>query len=191
MLALAEPSDAELFARTREGDRAAFAALVDRHKDGLVSYLSRLAGSRDGAEDLAQETFLRLLQGSGRYRERGQLKAYLYRIATNLQRSRDRRQRRWGLLVPRLVRATGDVAPAQQDGELLRRELARRLAGALGELPRRYRVPVVLRDVEEWSYEDIAALLGCRPGTVKSRIHRGRRLLRSRLAPALQGAKTS
>jgi RNA polymerase sigma-70 factor (ECF subfamily) len=191
VLALAEPSDAELFARSREGDRAALARLVDRHKDGLVNYLARLAGSRDGAEDLAQETFLRLLERSGRYRERGQLRAYLYRIATNLHRSRDRRQRRWGLLQPQLAPADGHVALAEQDVRLLRREVAQRLAEALRELPLRYRVPVVLRDVEDWSYREIAQLLGCREGTVKSRIHRGRRLLRERLAPISQGTRTS
>ncbi len=188
MLALAEPSDAELFARGREGDRLALASLVDRHKDGLVNYLARLAGSRDGAEDLAQETFLRLLERSAGYRERGQLRAYLYRIGTNLYRTRERRQRRWRLVVPRLTAVEHRVAPADQDARLLRRELAERLAGAIRELPLRYRVPVVLRDVEDWSYEEIAQLVGCRGGTVKSRIHRGRQLLRERLAPAPRGA---
>jgi RNA polymerase sigma-70 factor (ECF subfamily) len=180
-LALAEPSDADLFERSRGGDRAALATLVERHQDGLVNYLVRLAGSRDGAEDLAQETFLRLLTRSGGYRERGQLKAYLYCIATNLYRSHDRRRRRWGLLAPRLE-PPAPAARAGQDVELLRREAGRHLAAALKELPLRYRVPVVLRDVEDWPYEEIALLMGCREGTVKSRIHRGRRLLRDRLA---------
>jgi RNA polymerase sigma-70 factor (ECF subfamily) len=188
LLALDEPSDAELFARSRDGDSSALASLVDRHKDALVNYLARLAGSRDGAEDLAQETFLRLLERSSRYRERGQLKAYLYRIATNLYRSGDRRQRRWGRLAPRLLPAGRPHAPAEQDARLLRRELAERLAAALRELPLRYRVAVVLRDVEGWSYEEIAELVGCRPGTVKSRIHRGRQRLRTQLESHHDGA---
>lgn len=192
--------DAALMARVREGDRDAFAELVDRHKDPLVGYLARLTGSPDRAQDLAQETFLRLYRTAGSYRERGQLTAFLYRIATNLVRSEARRERRWRLLVPRLGVSgrlgqlgrlgpfgSGDAAPddeAPGDGprRLLRRELQRRLAGALAALPLELRAPLLLYEIEEWSQRDIARALGCREGTVKSRLFRARHRLRQELA---------
>lgn len=194
----AAAGDAELMARVRAGDREAFAALVDRHKDPLVGYLARLTGSPDRAQDLAQEAFLRLYRSAGSYRERGQLTAFLYRIATNLVRSEARRERRWRRLVPRL--ATGresEGAPAEpglpagalRDGvppsgphRLLRRELQRRLAAALAALPLELRAPLVLYEIEEWSQRDVARALGCREGTVKSRLFRARRRLREELA---------
>lgn len=184
-MALPEPSDAELMARVREGDRHAFAELVDRHKDAVVSYLTRLTADRDRAEDLGQETFLRLFGSAGEYREQGYLRAYLYRIATNLLRTEERRRRRWSLLKPFLP-GRGHEEPTGPVG-LLSRELTRQVQGALAQLPLRFRVPLVLHEIEGWTYTDIAAELGCREGTVKSRIHRGRRQLKARLTPYWQG----
>src|SRR5258706_6896132 len=96
---LEPPSDGELMVRVREGDRDAFSDLVDRHKDAVVSYLTRLSGDRDRAEDLAQDTFLRLFRAARDYTEQGYLRAYLFRIATNLVRSVERRGRRGWLSV--------------------------------------------------------------------------------------------
>ena len=183
--ALEEPSDAELMARVREGDREAFADLVDRHKDAVVSYLTRLTGDRDRAEDLGQETFLRLFRSAGDYTEQGYLRAYLYRIATNLVRSEERREKRLRLLAPFLPRQE-HAEPAAASG-LLRRELHREVAAALARLPLRYRVPVVLHEIGGWSYVDIAEEIGCREGTVKSRVHRGRQQLKAKLEPYWNG----
>lgn len=187
-------ADAALMARVREGDRDAFADLVDHHKDPLVGYLARLTGSPDRAQDLAQETFLRLYRAAGSYRERGQLTAFLYRIATNLVRSEARRERRWRLLAPQLgVSGSGDatagagapghgIEAAGGPRRLLQRELQRRLADALAALPLELRAPLVLYEIEEWSQRDIARALGCREGTVKSRLFRARHRLREELA---------
>ena len=194
-------SDAALMARTRAGDRDAFGLLVDRHKDALVGYLARLTGSPDRAQDLAQEAFLRLYRAAGSYRERGQLTAFLYRIATNLVRSEARRERRWRQLLPHLAPRTnrrgavagapapaipGDrleagVAPAGPR-RLRQREVQRRLSRALATLPVELRAPLLLYEIEEWSQADIARALGCREGTVKSRLFRARRRLRDELA---------
>jgi RNA polymerase sigma-70 factor (ECF subfamily) len=180
--------DAGLMARVREGDRDAFADLVDRHQDSVVNYLARLTGDRDRAEDLAQEAFLRLFRSAGSYTEQGFLRAYLFRIATNLVRSEERRERRLRLLLPFL----GGSAPAEHaepvaPSGLLRRELHREMAAAVAGLPLRYRVPLVLHEIEGWAYADVARALGCREGTVKSRIHRGRQHLKERLAPYWNG----
>src|SRR6266545_38684 len=174
-------SDADLMARVRGGDREAFAGVVDFYKDAVVNYLARLTGDRDRAEDLAQETFLRLWRTAGSYVEQGNLRAFLFRIATNLVRSEERREKRFRLLLPFLGRRDRDE-PAAPSGLLLQ-ELHREVAGALAVLPLRYRVPVVLHEIEGWSYSDIARELGCREGTVKSRIHRGRQQLRQSLQP--------
>lgn len=185
-----ETPDGDLFARAREGDRSALADLVERHKDPLVNYLTRMAGSRDRAEDLAQEAFVRLVERSESYREQGRLKAYLYRIATNLLRSAERRERRWRLLEPVFALGLPRHESPRQDLRLLRDELAEELLAGLRSLPIHYRVPLVLRDVEDWSYQEIAGMLDCAEGTVKSRIHRGRELLRNRLESHRKGEPT-
>lgn len=177
--------DATQMARVRSGDREAFADLVDRHKDAVVNYLTRLTGNRDRAEDLAQETFLRLFRSAGSYAEQGLLRGYLFRIATNLVRSEERREKRLRLLMPFLGRQE-HTEPAAPSG-LLRQELHREVSAAVAQLPLRYRVPLVLHEIEGWAYADIAQALGCREGTVKSRIHRGRQHLKERLAPYWQG----
>jgi RNA polymerase sigma-70 factor (ECF subfamily) len=180
-------ADAELMARVREGDREALGRLVDRHKDAMVNYLARLAGSRDRAEELAQEAFLRLYRFAPRYREEGRLVPLLYRIATNLLRGEERRERRRRVLLLGMSR-NGHVPPAAQE-RLLRRELRERVGEAIGRLPLRFRVPLVLHGVEGWSYQAIADLLGCSEGTVKSRIHRGRERLRAALQPYWNGGQ--
>ncbi len=182
-----EPADEELMARLRGGDREALATLVDRYKDAIVTYLARLTGDRDRAEDLAQETFLRLFRGAARYAERGLLRAYLYRIATNLARSEARRAQRLRLLAPLLL--AGAHEPAASAAGLLRDELQRQVAAAVAALPLRWRVPVVLHEIEGWPYAEIAAELGLREGTVKSRIHRGRERLRRALEPYWQPSR--
>jgi RNA polymerase sigma-70 factor (ECF subfamily) len=173
-------TDAELMARVRAGDRDAFADLVERHKDAVVNYLTRLAGNRDRAEDLGQETFLRLYRAVAGYVEQGYLRAYLFRIATNLVRSEERRERRQRLLLPLLGGDPDRSEPLAHTG-MLRQEMQRQLAAAVARLPLRYRVPLVLHEIEGWSYADVAAELDCREGTIKSRIHRGRQSLKRQL----------
>lgn len=175
-------TDSALMARVARGDRAAFALLVDRHKDGLVAYLARLTGSPDRGEDLAQEAFLRVFRSAESYRERGHFTAFLYRIATNLVRSEARRERRWRLLAPELWAPGAAVEEPRGPRLLARRELQRRLAEAVAALPVSLRAPLVLYEIEGWPQRDIARALGCREGTVKSRIHRARARLREELA---------
>jgi RNA polymerase sigma-70 factor (ECF subfamily) len=179
----ARQSDAELMAAAAGGDRDSFGRLVDRHKDHLVSYLSRLTGSRERGEDLAQEAFLKLWENASRYREEGKLHGLLYAIAVNRLRSEERRARRWRVLAAFLPLPPGEGEPPTAQTALLGREAGRQVAAALADLPLRYRVPLVLAEIEEWSHRDIALHLGCREGTVKSRLHRGRERLRARLAP--------
>lgn len=172
--------DAALMARMRTGDRDAFGRLIDRHKDAVFNYLARLSGNRDRAEDIAQETFLRLHRAAPTYLEQGHLRAFLFRIATNLLRSEERRERRLRLRLPLLGGAPPVEAAAAPAG-LLREEIHRQVAAALARLPLRFRLPLVLHEIEGWSYADVALHLRWREGTVKSRIHRGRRELKRAL----------
>lgn len=174
-------SDSDLFQLARQGNRPAFGQLVDRHKDGLVNYLTRLTGSKSQAEDLAQEAFLRLYERGHRYSERGRLQSYLYRIATNLVRSEARRHQRWSRLRPAFFHSNGHRTEAVQQTEVLRHELQQTLTRAITKLPLRYRAPIVLSYLEDKSHQEIADLLGIQAGTVKSRLHRGRALLRDDL----------
>jgi RNA polymerase sigma-70 factor (ECF subfamily) len=175
--------------RVQNGDREAFAALVERHKGPLVRFLTALSRDRDRAEEVAQDAFVRLFELSHRYQERGQFTPYLYRIATNLLRTEDRKIRRRAILL-KVFGANGnhEASPSPQ-AVCLRDELSVRLAEALAALPLRYRSPIVLREMEGWSYTDIARALSCGEGTVKSRIHRGRERLRLLLEPYWNGGR--
>ena len=174
--------------RTRGGDVHAFSVLVDRHKHTLVNYLTSLSRDRDRAEDVAQETFVRLFELVERYEERGQFLPYLFRMATNLFRSEERKSRRRRLLL-QVFSSNGDHQPNSPQTEFLRAEATERVTAALARLPLRYRSPLVLREIEGWSYKDIAAALDCREGTVKSRINRGREQLRRLLEPYWNGGR--
>ena len=184
-------TDAELMAAAREGCHRSFGLVVDRYKDPLVNYLTRLSGSHERAEDLAQEAFLRLYQNAHRYDEQGRLKNFLYSIAGNLLRSEERRRRRWRTLLPFLAPPTTsngfslDAEDRETQGlqRVLRNEAQHQLQSAVAELPLRFRIPLVLFEIEGWSQPRIAEHLGCRPGTVKSRIHRARLRLKARLEP--------
>lgn len=191
-------NEAELLERTRARDDEAFRLLVDRHKGLLVNYLTRLTGCRDRAEDYAQEAFIRFYQQIHRYREEGALSAYLLRIATNLVRSDERRKKRWKVLEPLFMitgfktshgSANAHGAITSPQGEALAHEEQRQVVQALESLDLLYRAPIVLREIEGMSYRDIAAALEISVGTVKSRLNRGRQLLKQELAPYWNGGE--
>lgn len=180
-------SDDRLVALGSAGDRTAWGELVERHKDGLVNYLTRMTGERATAEDLAHDAFVRLFERAAGYRPQGRFRAYLYRIALNLLRSQERRRQRWRLLSARFLPGNNDRPEPAAATRLLGDERDRQVAEALARLPRHFRAPIVLFNVEGWSYREIAEALGCREGTVKSRIFRGREILRRELEPYLSG----
>ena len=179
-----------------EIDDEAFARAIDRYKDRIVNYLTRLTSDRERAEDAAQETFIRFYQHRHRYREEGTLQAYLFRIATNLVRSEERRKKRWRLLEPIFSRGgespdgvNSEKHPRSDDPD--RRALAseeqRQVTLAISRLDLHYRAPLVLREIEGLPYSEIAEVLGLSEGTVKSRLHRAREQLRILLEPYWKG----
>ncbi len=193
--ARAEPepadSDAALMARVRAGDLDAFEPLVRRHEKRLFGYFLNLVGDPDAAADLAQETFCRVYRAAARYRESGRFEAWLFRIAANLVRSRRRRQDQRAFEVSleavEAAPAVGDAAAGGPESAAWRAELRGALRAALRQVPADFREAVLLRDLEGWSYPEIAEMLGVKEGTVKSRAHRGRKLLRRLLAPSFEG----
>ena len=175
-------SDDVLMQRCASGDDDAFTEIVDRYKDSLVNYLTHLVRSRERAEEFAQDAFVRLYRNASNCQKQERLGPYLFRIATNLVVTEIRREKRWGLLLPRLHASSRHNEPAP-DTNLLTTEIQREVAAALDRLPVKYRAPLVLFEIEEWSYEEIAKALDIRCGTVKSRISRARELMRRHLAP--------
>jgi len=175
-------TDDQLMQRCVDGDEVAFGEIVDRYKHALINYLTHLVRSRDRAEEVAQDAFVRLYRNVSKYRERERLGPYLFRIATNLVVSEVRREKRWSLLLPRLNASTSQIAPSP-DATLLVDEIQRQVSAALERLPVKYRAPLVLFEIEEWPYDEIAKVLEIPSGTVKSRISRARELLRRHLAP--------
>jgi len=186
----AREADELLVARARRGDRAAFGQLVERYQDGLFNGISRMVSQREDAEDLAQEVFLKAFSGIGGFEGRSSFFTWLYSIAVNVVISHRRKLGSRVSVGPVSVheRADEDGRPPDpadpSDGPdrlTEQRELHARLEEAIEQLDDEYRMVVVLRDIEGFDYETIARLVGCPPGTVKSRLHRARLALREQL----------
>lgn len=183
-------SDAELMSRAREGDAAAFGEFVRRHTPAVHRWMARSVGGHE-AEDLTQEVFLKAYRGLGRFRGEAPPRAWLASIADNVVKNRYRSLARFRrIFSPAAAQAvevsTGAASP---EDDARAGESGRVVAEALKRLPVEFRMPVVLRDLEEWSYEEIALSLRLPVGTVKSRISRGRGRLKAILLPLLRDAK--
>ena len=190
--AVGEMTDHRLLEATKTGDDAAFAEIVRRYRNQITNYVYRMTNDYDLGVDLAQETFMRVYAAAERYQTSYAFSTYIYRIATNLAISELRRRKR-----RRLVSLSSffgerespsdtceldfpDKGPLQ-DVTVVEDERRAAVARAIATLPEKYRAPLVLRDVEERSYDEIAHILGMNEGTVKSRINRARTFLRDKL----------
>lgn len=197
-IALREPistsGDNALISAYLEGDEYAFEVLVSRYQNRLVNYLNRLIHDFDMAADLAQEAFIRVYRNANRYQAQYQFSTWLYRIATNLAIDEMRRRQRKGRfffynVMGWLQRDDGTyVLPDLRhspEKTLDRTEKLERLQGAIDSLPEKYRLAFVLKEVQEFSYEETSGILGVSLGTVKSRVHRAKLLLRKKLSGVL------
>ncbi len=170
--------DAELVRRWRQGDAAAFEALVRRWQQPVARFLARLLGQDDRVQDLCQDVFLRVYLAGPRYRENGCFSTWLYRIALNAARDAGRRRRHEPRPLPE-PEPEGDADPADSICE--QREQADAVAAAVAELPPPLREVLVLRHYQEMSFEDMARLLGAPASTLKSRFAVALARLRVRL----------
>jgi RNA polymerase sigma-70 factor (ECF subfamily) len=193
------PADAEDLESVRavlSGDEDAFRRLVDKHGRSIFNLAYRMTGNAADAEDLAQEAFLQAYARLGDFRVGSRFHPWIYTIALNLCRSHRRRRSlpRW-LAPPRerqAERPEPELTEPSPDPEqaLLAREAEEGLQRAVAELPAKYREAFVLRQSQELSYEEIAALLDLPLGTVEVRLFRARRrLLKSLEASNLRGAR--
>jgi RNA polymerase sigma-70 factor (ECF subfamily) len=183
-------SDHQLIEATKSGDEAAFGEIMDRYRGPITNYLYRFLNDYEEAVDLAQETFVRVYFAIDRYHTGFAFSTYIYRIATNLAISETRRRKRRRLMSLTGLFQTEDDREAEfqppdnrilPDAELVEDERGRVIGKAIAALPEKYRVPVVLRDVEGRTYEEIAEIMELGLGTTKSRISRGRALLKEKL----------
>ena len=184
--------DAELVQAASHGDARAFEEIVRRHAGLVLGVGRRLLGNRSDAEDLLQDVFVRVHRGLERFRGASSTKTWIARIAVNAAHNRRRDDSRRGL------HAMDSLdAPVHEDGEPLAASIAddrpdperlalsgearERVDRALGELPIEFREALVLREIEQMSYDEIAVALEVSVGTVKSRISRGRARLQEAL----------
>lgn len=182
-------SDESLVRRAREGDFDAFEVLFDRHRLLVYRFAYQMVQKRDDAEDMVQEAFVRAYQNLHRYRDEAKFTTWLLRIVSNLCTDQARMsQRRSNLEQKEAVGALdwmtiGNFENPIDNLEEDRRRLA--LRKAIAALPEHHRQMIVMRDIEEREYNEIASVLGCTVGGAKLRVLRARRALRDRIAPLL------
>lgn len=191
-------AEAQFIERLKLGDEAAFETLVNERSGEIYGLLYRLTENGEEARDLTQETFLRAFQNIVHFRGESDLRTWIYRIAINQARNRWRwwRRRRRDATIsidatdvngrrPTLVASLKSDNVPDPEHHTLAHERERALRKALSGLKRVYREAVVLRDIEGFAYEEIAATLDISVGTVKSRLARGRQELRRKLEGSL------
>jgi RNA polymerase sigma-70 factor (ECF subfamily) len=185
-----EKTDEELLASARQGDEEAFAAFLRRHTANVHRWMVRAVGEED-ADDMTQDVFLKAYRGLARFRGEAPPRAWLAAIADNAVKNRYRARGRFRRVFAGSSDARPELDPPETGAgpeEAARTGESRRLVTeALKLLAPEFRMPVVLRDIEEWSYEEIAVSLTLPVGTVKSRIARGRGQLKEILTPLLTG----
>src|SRR5258708_153861 len=177
--------------KLRTSDRtAAFEALVRRHQTSIYRVAYRLCGDRDDAEDLIQEALLEAYQAFGRLAEGTHFDRWVFRIMRNtyIDRVRSQPKARVDSLDDGWRSTTQFSAPREivdltrtPDMALMARTLDGPIQEALQALPEEFRIVVIFADIEEMSYDEISKTLGCPIGTVRSRLHRGRAILKDKL----------
>lgn len=186
-------SDEELMLECRKGDMSAFELLVRRYQDALVNYIYYIINDYHRAEDLAQETFLRVFKSASRYEPKASFKSWLYTIATNLSRNEIRnRARRNTYFLEDMVDEGEDVyhsefmADTRYQPDILyeKKERQQLIKKALKQLPENQRLALTLVTYQELSYEEISEILNCSIGAVKSLIHRARQNMKKLLIKA-------
>ncbi len=190
--------DSALVEQVQAGDMAAFSRLVVKYQDRVLNTCWRLAGNLEDAQDLAQEAFLRALESIHSFRRQAGFYTWLFRIAVNLALSQRRRTSRRVQLslhdgdgpthprhqAARLAERMAGTEPAPPV-RLSAREREQMIMDALAQLDDEHRAVVILRDIESCDYQQIAGILEIPVGTVKSRLHRARMILRDRLKEIL------
>lgn len=183
-----------LIKKCRSGDVEAFEQLISSYERRAYNIALRVMGNEEDAKDMAQEAFIRIYRAIKDFKEQSAFSTWLYRIVTNvcLDEIRKRKKQKLVSLEGNLESTIGDVqvetgtSSGQPEAAYELEEQKRVIMKAIYELSEEYKTAVILRDIQGFSYEEIAAILDCSSGTVKSRISRGRNLLRDKLRIRLE-----
>jgi RNA polymerase sigma-70 factor (ECF subfamily) len=185
--ALRKMNDEELITAFQGGDLDVYRFLVERHQERIRNVLFSIFRDRDFIDDLAQEVFIKVYQALPHFRFESSFYTWLYRIAVNKSRDelRKKKARRFFSFqtldegIEKELNVRLSVQPENRDTQEL-------VAMGLQTLPEKFRTAVILKDIEGLSYEEIAAVMQCELGTVKSRISRARAMLRKALKPLME-----
>ena len=170
----------ELIQKVKKGDDAAFSEIVLRYKDKIVNFLWQMTGDYQKSVELSQETFMRVYFKADRYQPIAPLSSWIYTIASNLAKTELKKMRKH-LHVPLddiQNTLSGDI-PFDEDP--VNAALIKSLRSAMDSLHPRYRIPIILKDLEGFSQEEIAQILSKPLGTIKARISRGRQYLKKEM----------
>lgn len=177
-------SDRELMQRVLKNDFDAFESLVNRYKVKLFNLVYRMVGIKEEAEDILQETFLRVFSGRESYDFKYQFSTWIYTIALNLTKNELKKRNRYKFLgIEFLPKEKSYVKVEFNDKE----RLSYFLEKTINTMPDKYKEVFLLRDINQLSYEEISESLGIPLGTVKSRVNRARLILRKKLKPKMEG----
>ena len=184
-----ELSDAEILAEVAAGNIDAYGKIVGRYRGRLYNFVFRFVSDRETAEDIVQETFLRAFRKRKEYRAIANFSTWLFTIAGNLAKSELRRRKRWRLFSIHRDddSETGIELPDEtyRPDKVAESSLADdHIHDAIAALPDNYRQVILLRDVEGMAYQEIAEIVDCPVGTVKSRVNRARLKLQQKLKNA-------
>lgn len=182
----AKAIDHALMRRVQKDEYDAFQELVDRYKTRLVNVIYRMLNDQNEAEDLVQETFLRVWTHRQDYDFSYCLSTWIYTIALNLAKNELRKRRKFKFFSLLDMTEKGLELPDPKMGPSA---LGHMLEGAIGKLPGKYKEAFLLRDVEQLPYEEVAQILGVPLGTVKSRVNRARAVLKDELKPKLEQSR--
>ncbi len=191
---MSEAADEELVTQFKNGRERAFNELMRRYNGRIINYVYRIVGDRDRAEDLLQDTFVRVYRNIDRFDVERKFSTWLYTIATNLAKNELRNKGRSPLLYfqdfffrksdqTMFEAVDGQVGP---DDLVYHRELEKIVSQAIEKLPQRHKLVFTLREREDKSYEEISEILDCNIGTVKSRLNRARAKFAQIIEPMLK-----
>jgi len=191
-------SDDKLMLRCQEGDASAFDQIVQHHRTTLFNFIYRFINDRESAEELTQEVFIRIYKNIGKFRpELSGFRTWMYRIASNLCKNELRNRSRHSKIITKSTSANTDEKGDNQieklqdaspgpDIQLEQNELREILNSAISYLPEKYRTVIILRDIEDMPYGDIAKIINKPEGTVKSRLNRARHMLKDKMKDYIQ-----
>ncbi len=191
---LAELDDSGLVAAFLAGETRAFTLLADRYHVRLMNFIYRTIGDRDRAEDLVQETFIRVYRHLHRFDQSKKFSTWVYTIAGNLAKNELRNRSRNPLVLFQTIKKNWDAdhRPLEWEDNTYRpddlyrkRHLREVIENAVAALPEHHRIVFVLREMQGRTYEEISEITGVNLGTVKSRLHRARTSFAERIEPLL------